>query len=53
MLLIDTLLIGAIAIGFAMPSAIATYQEKTANVEQTELIPVPVSDEEKAQKTNS
>ncbi|MEM7757134.1 MAG: hypothetical protein AAF298_03250 [Cyanobacteria bacterium P01_A01_bin.40] len=44
MLLIDTLLIGAIAI--------AVYQEKTANAEQAELIPVPVSDEEKAQKTN-
>ena len=44
MLLIDTLLIGIIAI--------AVYQEKTANVEQAELIPVPVSDEEKAQETN-
>lgn len=39
MLLIDTLLIGAIAL--------AVYQEKTENAEQTELIPVPVSDEKK------
>ena len=44
MLLIDTFLIGVIAI--------SVYQEKTANAEQEELIPVPVSDEKKAQKTN-
>ena len=44
MLLIDTLLIGVIAI--------AVYQEKNANAEQAELIPVRVSDEEKAQKIN-
>ena len=44
MLLIDTLLIGAIAI--------AVYQEKTASAEQEELIPVPVRDEEKAKEKN-
>ena len=45
MLLIDTLLIGAIAI--------AVYREKTSTAEQAELIPVPVDDEElTAQKTN-
>ncbi|WP_156113993.1 hypothetical protein [Myxosarcina sp. GI1] len=44
MLLIDTLLIGVIAL--------AVYKEKTANAEQAELITVPVSDEEKAQKIN-
>ena len=45
MLLIDTLLIGVIAI--------AVYKEKTANAEQTELIPVRADDREvKARKTN-
>ncbi len=45
MLLIDTLLIGVIAI--------VALKEKTSNVEQAELVPIPVSDEEfKAQKAN-
>ena len=44
MLLIDTLLIGVIAI--------AVYQEKTTNAEQTELIPVRVNDEVEARRTN-
>ncbi len=44
MLLIDTLLIGVIAI--------AALREKTANAEQTELVPVRANVKVEARRTN-